>query len=413
MKETHLNHCESINHCVDPFLLKPHGIHISGGGSCSTEQLRATTGDHTLLSAESICKPFPEPITEQVTKPMQFSVRSYNYNPDYEKFLKMEERKFMVHSDRLGLLCDDYKRWVIDDLYLNLKVTQDNGIISHKCVLAPKRGNRMYSKLMKERLDSFVETLGTTTFFNNSNKRVLHNTPMVKLTLTYDRDNITMYEAWNNLSKDFNIFLQKLRQKYHLDISHIRSYEAHEDGYPHVHVDLLIRNNYVTTRWMRTAWRVVAPFNNKDMEKLWTHGFIDLKAICGVEGIQDYSHPIREEPGKLTLTHDLKYITKDLTKCPDDSKAFLQMSILWKMGMRSFSMTQDFAEKFNELFLLDKNGLANSNILAGLIPKNAILVEFCGLLDGLSAIIRMGKPPPDVLAFNYDPETYKISEVLV
>ena len=390
-----------------------------GGGRCSNDHpvTYPTEGiPHSeplpLLSFDSICRPAEVPTIEAETKPMVFPVRFYNYNPDYENFLRMEDRKFMLHNDRVGLLCHDYKAWMIDDLYLDLKITLDDGSTLNRCVLAPKRGNRMYSKVMKERLDGFIETLGTTTFFNNSNKRDLHITPMIKLTLTYDR-NISRYDAWNNLSKDFNIFMQKLRQKYCMQLSHIRSYEAQADGYPHVHVDILIRNDYVTTRWMKNAWRVVAPFDNKDIEKMWTHGFIDLKAICGVEGIQDYSHPIREEPGKLTLTHDLKYITKDLTRSPDDSKAFLQMAILWKMGMRSFSMTRDFGANFNEICLLDKNGLANSNILAGLIPKNAVLVEFCGLLDGLSTVIRMGKPPPDVLVFSYDPETFKISDVIL
>ena len=373
-----------------------------------------TSNSPSLLSAESLCRPTSVNVTQEVetTKPMVFELQYYNYNPDYEKFLKIEDRRFLIHSDRLGLLCHDYKAWMIDDLYLDLKITLNDGSTVNKAVLAPKRGNRMYSKLMKERLDNFVETIGTMSFFDNTKKRDLHTTPMIKLTLTYDR-NIPLYDAWFNLSQDLDVFMRKLRQKYHLKLSHIRSYEAQADGYPHVHVDILIRNDSVKTRWMKDAWRVVAPFDNTDMEELWTHGFIDLKAICGVEGIEDNVNPGREEPGKLTLSHDLKYITKDLTKMPGDSKAMLQMAILWKMGMRSFSMTMDFTAKFNELCLLDKNSLANSNILAGLIPKDSVFVEFCGLLDGLSKVLRMGRPPPDVLAFRYDAETYKISDVIL
>lgn len=97
--------------------------------------------------------------------------------------------------------------------------------------------------------------------------------------------------CWKTISSDFNRFCQKIRRLHSSNIQYIRTVEAHEDGYPHLHaifqfpIVLRITNTRFFDRQLYLKWK-----------SLWTRGHSDFK-------VPEHSrHPI---------IYIVKYISKD------------------------------------------------------------------------------------------------------
>lgn len=346
-----------------------------------------------------------------------------NFYFDYrteEEILEHEQRMLLMDAN-LPELVNQYTNWLKDELILGFELTRKDGSISNRFMLAPKRGNRMYAYMMRERLHTFQSMLKTDVFFDARNKRATHRTPMVKFTLTYDRNLYSRFEAWQRVGGDLNRFTSWLRTKYDCKIRIIRSFEAHKDGYPHVNLDIILEGRFVVARYMPTkdpkklrkgiygAWRVIAPYSNKALSEGWQHGFVDVMAVSSVDGLFDFYDKDEQEPSKLSLMHDVKYLTKDLTKESKDAKNVLQSAILWKMRKRaySFSIGKEGENLFALALLklaerLDLKRMVTQTILRGEDPRNLSEVRFLGIFNRFDILIRRVDPPPDFMTFEFE-----------
>lgn len=98
-------------------------------------------------------------------------------------------------------------------------------------------------------------------------------TSYVFCTLTYGRSE-TISTLWKRVSTDFNRYHQAIKRLHNSNIQYIRCVEAHEDGYPHLHVilqfstSLTVNNARYFDSNLYSRWK-----------KLWTCGLSDFKPL--------------------------------------------------------------------------------------------------------------------------------------
>lgn len=79
-------------------------------------------------------------------------------------------------------------------------------------------------------------------------------------TLTYKRE-YGLVECWNRITKDFNRFITYQRRLHRNGLEYIRSVEAHDDLYPHIHVviqhkhGILVRNRRYFDQNLYQKWK--------------------------------------------------------------------------------------------------------------------------------------------------------------
>ncbi len=107
-------------------------------------------------------------------------------------------------------------------------------------------------------------------------------------TFTFSRDRLVS-DAWSATGKNFNRFTQSLRRLHHGNIQYLRTIEAHNDGYPHVHAILRFPTVLTITN---------GRYFEQKMYRRWKHLWIS--------GLSDYQPPRTKYP----ITYILKYVTK-------------------------------------------------------------------------------------------------------
>ena len=107
---------------------------------------------------------------------------------------------------------------------------------AYKAVKAAKRGNDVYSWKLSKRLNHLYN-LPKHEFFNYKDRNHRHKTRVIFTTLTFSRDE-RLDVLWEQVGKFFNRWLSAMKSRYG-KFSILRCWEAHEDGYPHIHVVLL------------------------------------------------------------------------------------------------------------------------------------------------------------------------------
>jgi hypothetical protein len=334
-----------------------------------------------------------------------------------------DKQRLLLQDHNLDQLISKYLSWLKDDKILAWEII-DRKQKQRRTVfqLAPKRGNRMYAYQMKRNIQDFQNSLASEIFFNASDIEHSQETPMIKTTLTYDRRKFTRFEAWDRVSSDLNNYVSKLKHLWGCKIEIIRSYEAHKDGYPHVNLDILLVGSKAKLIFMKTrdpkklkrgikgVWRLVGPVTKNQMASKWSRkdvgilGFIDVMGISCVEGKDDYIPEDDTYQAKLSLTHDVKYLLKDMTKETYKGKALLQNAIMWATRKRSFSMTAKFREIYNHIALENvRLDLCKSN--SKNVPETDpgdVEIVFLGIWDPLEWEVRRHHPPPDFMFFDGD-----------
>jgi len=157
---------------------------------------------------------------------------------------------------------------------------------------------------------------------------LLHTvTNHVFATLTYKRE-YGLVECWKSVSKDFNRFITYQRRLHRTGLAYIRTVEAHEDLYPHIHVviqhkhGILIRNRRYFDENLYKKWK-----------ESWTRGLSDFQA------------PLSSS--EYPTLYIVKYITKNHT-----------LKTLWKKFYATNSITNTSAPP---VAVLTSNTLKPSN----------------------------------------------------
>ena len=258
-----------------------------------------------------------------------------------------------------------YKSWVSQAEYLLLQRTLiepgvhgstkwDSQYIAVKC---SKRGNDVYRDRVRDSLFSIQEALPDRSFFNPKERELQKKirTPLVSVTLTYDTKRCSIREAWENIGKEFDLWMKNLRKEFGR-ISIIRTWEAFKNEYPHINAILLFHDTDFGVFRHKSKFRV----RKKAVFSRHWHSFVDVRAVANL---------------KRAVSYIMKYITKELFS----ENAILTRAMLWLFRKRSFSVSKDFISRLKRL---DKVAMHNSHQVSLTGERvTAIVWHFLGIFS--------------------------------
>ena len=155
-------------------------------------------------------------------------------------------------------------------------------------------------------------------------------TPMLFITLTVDAKKFTLDQAWMQFSDYFHRFLASVQQRYGQFVF-LRTWEAHESGYPHCHLVLFFKKRLFVTfnKWSDDKQRFiyrVARKHNDAFRHFWRMGAnTDVQAVCDTAA---------------AFSEVKKYVTKSIFT----EKADLTNAMISLFNKRQFSLSRDFIE---------------------------------------------------------------------
>jgi hypothetical protein len=256
------------------------------------------------------------------------------------------------------LLMELYSRWVLEDVGIVVEETREKWqtgndwmtVVRHRYSKARKRGNDMdayrVSRKMRDIRDAILPYCQT--------EHHLKTTRAVYITLTVDprRTDGDLELAWRLMGRMFNDFKSRLSQKLGTVLAYVdedgefatktqpckvhavRSWEAHESGWPHAHAVLCFEDfSFGMFQDGKGRWRVK---EKGVFEDAWPHGFVDVVALT---------------PGTVEreLENVLWYVSKNLSSMDYrlvhswPRKRRLTQSVLWYLRSRSFSISRCLA----------------------------------------------------------------------
>lgn len=286
------------------------------------------------------------------------------------------------NKDDLDLLESLYVYWRDMDEYMVLRSVQTNPKTlasqwQYVAVKCSKRGNDIYRSRVKRRLD-WLSDGENTKFFDVTDfkpeKQV--SSSAIWLTLTYDVERCSRFDAIENIGKEWNGFISALRQKYG-KISVLRTWECSEKGYPHIHAILLFQDAKfsVFPHFSVKEGKLTFRIKEKDeIGSLW-HSHADIQAVSSTKKLFSYMK---------------KYQTKTLL-ASDSPKGTRTMSLLWLFRRRGFSVSGDFRARISDLIRTLRNSKTEIHQarLDGTLADPSVW-EFVGVFDGQELGIRPG-----------------------
>ena len=271
----------------------------------------------------------------------------------------------------LETVISDFRNWSSYDEYLVLRRDSDlEAGLEYKAVKMSKRGNRIYSRRVEERLRG-LNDVPSINWFNPHNRSSRASTSGLFVTLTYRRVS-RVDECWELIGEDFNRWISAMRARYG-KIHVFRTWEAHKSGYPHIHAILYFEDQSFEAFHYGDTWRVQ---EKHDLESLWSHGFTDVEALGSLRG-------------------GINYVAKYLSKvhraldggegAPSNGEgrglsglvsraSVLTMALAWAMGRRAFSVSRGL---FDLTPLLHNSNSVQVNLF-GEAVFNWVLVGFWG-----------------------------------
>lgn len=174
-----------------------------------------------------------------------------------------------------------YKKWRDQKEYLWLEAIDINteevkGNFFFKC---SKRGNDVYKDRLKQRFN-FLDRLDPIYFFLDTDKNKC--SPMLFITLTVDPKKYNVDSAWFNISHELHIFDTKLRQAFGNFVK-FRVWEAHESGFPHVHIALYFNKKWFKVFKHNNKFRITTK-HKKQILSYWAMGNVDIQAVQDTHG---------------------------------------------------------------------------------------------------------------------------------
>lgn len=241
-----------------------------------------------------------------------------------------------VHT--LDEIVQEYHNWVTTDNYLILNRMQEttiNGRLDCKhstiAVLLAKRGNTYYAERTLKRFQQLTKNIKPITCFRPHDPA--KKTRILWITLTYHTKRCPLYEAWQNISKEYNRFMANMRKQYGR-IASIRCFEAFENGHPHIHACLIFQDTEFDVQLRfdgKTAdgkndapcWRIK---QDVTIETYW-HSRVDVQA---------------QQSTKYAINYIAKYITKAIKFEEATTKTMKTLALNWLFNRRSYSVSGKF-----------------------------------------------------------------------
>lgn len=231
-------------------------------------------------------------------------------------------------------------------------------------IQARKRGNKVHEWYVSQQLKpilAYSDTLNYERFIDDdpfvmpggrgsilNDRTSLAYTNCVMITLEYNSNAGRAIDCWKNIGKDLNRFYASLRRHFG-KVSYIRAYEAHESGYPHIHMILFFKESWLKVFKYHNKFRCkITPL----IKLLWSRpnyvmvegkrkiaktgavrlGFVDVLAVNNLGG---------------GIRYICKYVLK-MNKALENSvkserdKLILTLALNWLHGRRAFAISGDF-----------------------------------------------------------------------
>jgi len=265
---------------------------------------------------------------------------------------------------------------------------------SHFGVKAAKRGNDVYRVHILKRMGELEKELPDVEYYDPDRVREIQQTQTLFITLTYDPKRVPLHEAWRRVGKDFNRFKSALMARYgrvrcervgtrghlvkscpdcyDLSVSHIRTWEAHASGYPHIHTMLSRPAGSWPVRYRgrqhkkdeksRAMWRLASWKEKQGIANLWGHGHVDVQGVY---------NPVEA----------IGYITKELTKSlwASDDKSLKTLALTWAFNRRIYGISGDLAEAIQPNDLINKCIIQTT--LSGNAPGSPVEIVYLGAVS--------------------------------
>lgn len=219
---------------------------------------------------------------------------------------------------------DLYKKWRDNSEYMFLDGVDSFGrVVTTAFAKCSKRGNDVYKARVREKFKDFkkLPDIDFLSIFDGK-------TPMLFITLDVNQNMFTIDEAWKQLPEYLHRFEASLRQKYG-SFEHLRSFEAHKNGYPHIHLLIYFKDfKFITFKQKRKKdGKIVERVANKHNSLI--HHFWNMGSNVDVLGVGST---------KGFFSEIVKYITKDVFT----SKAVMTNAMVWLFRKRQFSLSKNF-----------------------------------------------------------------------
>lgn len=227
---------------------------------------------------------------------------------------------------------------------------------SYKAVKSAKRGNDVYSWRLKDRFEPFMD-LPEVTFFNYKDRSSAHKTRALFVTLTLARA-VRLDQAWEGIGKEYNKWISKMRRRYG-KIQAIRVWEAHKDGWPHIHAILIYESKEFNAFFYNGTWRVQ---EKHDLE--WDCGFTDVEALSSVRGGISYVVKYLSKLHKVGIhggIDDTAYGDSNLGGLLSNAST-LTLSLMWAFRRRAFGISRGLLDLITSMTNSNVNG-ANQTVL--------------------------------------------------
>ena len=260
-------------------------------------------------------------------------VHSEVTSDEYSSFLSLKEVKWAYYRGDLSLeeALSFYPEWVKQDSYIILwridhsKPLGDNRYLcKYKAVKMAKRGNDVYRWRVRKRFSDLKAFCRANKGFSFISGRSGYSN-LLFVTLTFNTNLTDVDNAWNNIGKDLNLFLSHLKQEYGR-IFVLRCFEAHKNGYPHVHliIGFLEHKFPVKRRRLKSDGFNHYLLTNKSLNRFssFWHSFVKVEGVSSLGAV-----------GYL-----LKYITKDMYL----SDGYKTASYLWLFHKQSYGFSRGF-----------------------------------------------------------------------
>ena len=294
------------------------------------------------------------------------------------------------HSDRVRLLDvkskyragilsiadvkEKYQQWVSYDQYMVLTNDECKNI----AVKCSKRGNDVYRYRTRNTLDSVfkLSSFLNEDMFNPNDTNLKSNCLFV--TLTYDTKRCSVKEAWDNIGKDINRYFSNIKRKFGR-FANIRVFEAHANGYPHVHILMIFGNHKFSVFEQRAHNDIlensIYRVDDKKAFEQW-HGSVKKQSV--LEPCPDNDKDVVgfvDVQAVSNIGHAMNYITKYLVKSTyaNDEKAIMTNAMMWVHNKRSFAVSASFKQSLKRLRL--ERQLHNSNKKINQIDLEGIIVD--------------------------------------
>lgn len=239
-----------------------------------------------------------------------------------------------------------FRYWSSCDEYLVMR--KDSALaagLEWIAVKMSKRGNDVFAYRVEERLQG-LDDVPDLRWFDSRDRSSKHQTSALFVTLTYDRTDLRVDEAWERVGEDYNRWISAMRARY--GVIHVfRTWEAQKAGYPHIHAIAFFESQLFEAFHHGDAWRIQ---EKRGLEPLWSHGFTDIEALGSLRG-------------------GIKYIAKYLSKVHRaldgvegallgegrglgglvSRASVLTMALAWATGRRAFSVSKGLFESTRAL----------------------------------------------------------------